>query len=234
MSDKIVNFYGIKFYNYSFKKLLSMIDKGGYLVAPAASALTTIKSNSIYLEALQKSTVAILDSGFFCILLRLLKNKQVKKNSGYLFLKKFINYFPVKKKRVLLVDPNAYESKKNKIFFKKKLFSNLKTYIAPYYKGRIEDYKLLKIIKTFKPKYVIINIGGETEEILALFLNNKLKNNTSIICTGAAIAFLTKTQAPINDFVDKYYFGWLVRLIYNPRKYFSRTVRSISLIKLFF
>ncbi len=48
---------------------------------------------------------------------------------------------------------------------------------------------------------------------------------TSILCTGAAISFLTKDQAPINNFVDNYYLGWFVRLIFNPalfiRKYFT-------------
>ena len=39
-------------------------------------------------EALKKSTIAILDSGFFCILLFIFKRLIVKKFSGYLFLKK--------------------------------------------------------------------------------------------------------------------------------------------------
>ena len=190
--------------------------------------------NTKYLEALQKSSVAILDSGFFCILLKIFKKKNVNKYSGYLFLKTFINYLPIKKKKLLLVDPNYLESKENLLYLKKKNFNNIKSYIAPIYRKKIEDYKLLKIINSYKPKYVIINIGGETQEILALFLNKNLNRNTSIICTGAAIAFLTKRQAPINDFVDKYYLGWFVRLIYNPRVYFSRILNSLKLIKLFF
>ena len=234
MKSKIINFYGVKFYNQDFKKLISILDNGGYLVAPAASALSSIRTNNKYLEALQKSSIAILDSGFFCILLKIFKKKKVKKYSGYLFLKTFIDYLPIKKKKILLVDPNYLESKENLIYLKKKNFNNIKSYIAPIYGKKIEDYKLLKIINSYKPKYVIINIGGETQEILALFLNKNLKINTSIICTGAAIAFLTKRQAPINDFVDKYYLGWFVRLIYNPRVYFSRILNSLKLIKLFF
>ena len=234
MKKKIINFYGIKFYNHDFKKLIGILDNGGYLVAPAASALSSIKMNTKYLEALQKSSVAILDSGFFCILLKIFKKKIVNKYSGYLFLKTFINYLPIKKKKLLLVDPNYLESKENLLYLKKKNFNNIKSYIAPIYRKKIEDYKLLKIINSYKPKYVIINIGGETQEILALFLNKNLNRNTSIICTGAAIAFLTKRQAPINDFVDKYYLGWFVRLIYNPRVYFSRILNSLKLIKLFF
>ena len=122
MKKKIINFYGIKFYNHDFKKLIGILDNGGYLVAPAASALSSIKMNTKYLEALQKSSVAILDSGFFCILLKIFKKKNVNKYSGYLFLKTFINYLPIKKKKLLLVDPNYLESKENLLYLKKKKF----------------------------------------------------------------------------------------------------------------
>ena len=54
-----------------------------------------------------------------------------------------------------------------------------------------------------------------------------------IICTGAAIAFLTKRQAPINIYVDKFYMGWLMRIIYNPKIFLYRTLRSVKLIKFF-
>ena len=78
MKDSIINFKGIKFYNYTFARLFSVIDEGGYLVAPAASALTNISDDKIYHESLIKSDVAILDSGFFCLLLRILLMNQLK------------------------------------------------------------------------------------------------------------------------------------------------------------
>ena len=70
MKKKIIIFKGIKFYNCSFEKIIEKINKGGYLVAPAASSLSKIKKNETYYESLKKADVAILDSGFFCILLR--------------------------------------------------------------------------------------------------------------------------------------------------------------------
>ena len=91
MEDNIINFKGIKFYNYDFAKLFTIIDEGGYLVAPAASALTNISDDKKYHDALKQSDIAILDSGFFCILLRIFKGKKVSKYSGYLFLKNFLN-----------------------------------------------------------------------------------------------------------------------------------------------
>ena len=47
MQENIINFKGIKFYNYSFDQLFKKINKGGLLVAPAASALTNISENKI-------------------------------------------------------------------------------------------------------------------------------------------------------------------------------------------
>lgn len=44
MKQLILNFYNIKFYQYSFNKILSKLNKDkGYLVAPAASGLVEIK-----------------------------------------------------------------------------------------------------------------------------------------------------------------------------------------------
>ena len=71
------------------------------------------------------------------------------------------------------------------------------------------------MIIDFKPRYILINLGGETQEILALYIKEKVDYKVSILCTGAAIAFLTKRQAPINDIIDKYYLGWLIRILYN-------------------
>ena len=44
-----------------------------------------------------------------------------------------------------------------------------KSYAAPLYGKKIEDFKLVQEINSFRPDYVIINIGGEIQEILALF-----------------------------------------------------------------
>ena len=232
--NKVIIFKKIKFYDYSFDLLLKMLNRGGYLVAPAASALTNIDKNLEYYNSLIKSDIAILDSGFFCILLRIFKGKKVTKFSGYLFLKKFLDLKFEEKTRFFLIDPNKTEAIFNKNYLKKKNILNIQSYIAPLYNNKnLKDLKLLKQIKKSKPRYILINLGGEVQERLALYLRENLKFKTSIICTGAAIAFLTKRQAPINDFVDRYYLGWIFRIIFSPRKHFLRALKSIFLIKFF-
>ena len=234
MKNNIIIFKGIKFYNYSFTKIVSKINKGGLLVAPAASALAVIDNNKKYYEALKKSDIAIFDSGFFCILLRVLKGVKINKLSGYFFLKNFLAISFKKKNKFLTIDPTAIDSKLNKSYFRSKNINNVKSYIAPKYNhNNIYDKNLIKIIKKYKPKYIIINIGGEIQEILGLIIKNNINFKTSIICTGAAMAFLTKRQAPINDFIDRLYLGWLMRILFNPRKSLIRTIKSLYLIKHF-
>ena len=67
-----------------------------------------------------------------------------------------------------------------------------------------------------KPNFILINIGGGTQEVLGLYLKEKLAFKPTIICTGAAISFFTKDQAPINSLIDQLYLGWFMRLIFNP------------------
>ena len=132
------------------------------------------------------------------------------------------------------VDPNQEESKANKLLLNKNNIVNLKNYIAPQYiKEHIVDNNLLEEINRFQPRYIIINLGGGIQELLALYIKNNIKHKISILCTGAAIAFLTKKQAPINDIIDKLYLGWLARIIFNPKKSLIRTVKSLYLIKQF-
>ena len=100
MSNNIIFFKHIKFYNLSCKKILDkMTAEGGYLVAPAASSLQAIDNNRNYHTALKDSTVAILDSGFFCILLRIFNKVKVKKLSGFLLMKFFLSTASIKKKK---------------------------------------------------------------------------------------------------------------------------------------
>ena len=238
MSNNTILFRGIKFYNLSPKKILDkMINGGGYLVAPAASSLQTIDNNRLYHAALKNSTVAIFDSGFFCICLRIFNKVKIKKLSGFLLMKNFLSRTSIKKKRILLVNPNVNESKINYRFFKKKKFLNIYSYIAPQYNAPhlFNDHKLFKVIKNSKPDIILINISGEKQEVLASCIHKKIQNKkTSIYCLGAAISFFTGTQAGVTVLTDKFYLGWFMRWVKEPHKYLPRVVNSFKLIKLFF
>jgi UDP-N-acetyl-D-mannosaminuronic acid transferase (WecB/TagA/CpsF family) len=236
MQKKIINFRGITFYDMDFNDIIKKLEeKGGVLVAPAASALVNIENDSEYYEALIKSDIAILDSGFFCILWRLFKKEKLKKLSGYLFLKKLIKFLKYRNVNILTIDPTKIDSKLNKEYLNKNGLYNVESFVAPIYtKNCIQDKNLINIINNIKPNYIFVNLGGQTQEVLGNYIKNNTKMNIKIICTGAAIAFLTKRQAPINDTIDRFYLGWFYRLIYGPKYVVERILKSFLLIKFFF
>ena len=230
---KKFSFKEIKFFSGNYSEIKKEFDKGGVLVAPAASALANIDNDKKYYSALKQANIAILDSGFFCILLRLFRLKRVKKFSGYLFLRTFLENFKNQNK-IFFIDPSRISSITNSNYLRSQKISNFKSYIAPDYKGHHFDLKLIKNLNQYKPRYIIINLGGGTQEPLAIYIKKKIKFKSSIMCTGAAIAFMTGEQAPINKLIDKIYLGWATRIIWKPNLYLKRILKSFKIIKFFF
>jgi N-acetylglucosaminyldiphosphoundecaprenol N-acetyl-beta-D-mannosaminyltransferase len=232
MTKEII-FNGIHFKNYGKKNIDKLFDQNGLIVLPSGPGLSYINKDKIYLQALRNSDQVLLDSGYFVLLLKFLKNISVNKLSGYLFFTHLIKHLQKKKfKKLLSIDPNNKFSKNNNNFFVKKGLDKKKIihYIAPKYNTlRLFDLKLLRLIKENKPDYIIINIGGGVQEILGYYLKRKSNNKIKIFCTGAAISYFTGDQAPLSKFLDNYYLGWLIRIFYNPCLIF----RYIKAFKLF-
>ena len=231
MAGKII-FKKIKFQNINSKKFNKYIIRKGLFVFPAGPALANIEKSNEYYESLQKANYVFFDSGFFVLLLKIFKNISVKKFSGYKFLTLFFNYLKRdKKKSVFCIDPNLKFLKSNKSFFKSLGIKNIYNYLAPNYQIKgLSDKKLLQKIKKVKPDFILTNIGGGKQEILGLYLKNNLKTKTTILCTGAAISFFTKDQAPINSLIDQLYLGWFIRLIFNPISFSIKYLYALRLI----
>ena len=227
---KKILFNGINFYNLEYNDVLKKIKKGGLIVIPSGPGLATIRNDKEYHTSLKNSDVAILDSGFFCLLLLFIKFIKTKKFSGYLLIKKILDDRNLKNDTFFFVDPNKQENIVNRKYLLSSKIIKSFYYIAPIYKKKIiEDFKLLKILQEKKPKFIIINIAGGIQEKLGYYLKKNCSFNPIIICSGAAISFLTKEQAPINDFHDKMYLGWLVRIMYNPLLYLPRYFKAFKL-----
>ena len=234
---KFIKFKGIKFTDLrNFNELSYFFKKGILVLLPSGPGLSSLFIDKNYTNALLKSDFNLFDSGLFCILLKF-KNINVKKFSGYIFFNALLEYF--KKNNIdnfFLIDPNVQESIKNKQLFKKfNLVSLHKPYIAPVYDfDNPTDFLLLDFIKKSKPRFIIINLGGGIQEKIGLWIRENAGYKVSIICSGAAISFYTKSQAPVNKIIDKFYLGWLLRCIYRPYKFIPRYIKSLKFIIIFF
>jgi N-acetylglucosaminyldiphosphoundecaprenol N-acetyl-beta-D-mannosaminyltransferase len=234
--NKTVKIFGINFINGEYEDAIYRLNKGALMVVPAAPALALINSDAKYYQALHKSDFAIPDSSFMILVLRLFKGIKLKKLSGLEFLKKFLNEEKLKQSNsIFLIDPTLEDSLINNKFLRKNGFIIRKSnhYIAPIYNSdNIIDTRLLDIIEKKNPKYIIINLGGGVQERLGLYLKNHLSYYPGIICTGAAIAFLTGRQANIPNFAERVNLGWLYRCINNPKKFIPRYLKGFLLLPL--
>ena len=229
---KKILFKDIIFNNLNHKNFNKIISKKGLFVFPSGPGIASIATNKEYFVSLKKADLVFFDSGFFVLLLKFFKNINVKKFSGYKFLELFFAYLNKnKKKKVFCIDPNQKFSKSNKIFLNQLGVKKTYHYLAPKFNSKnVFDKRLLKKIIKTRPDFIMTNIGGGIQEILGLYLREKLKFKVTIICTGGAISFFTGDQAPINSLIDKFYLGWLVRLIFNPFTFFKRYLIALRLI----
>jgi len=227
---KKFKFFKIKFMDGDFKDIKFLLDKGGLLVLPAAPALANIYSDKSYHMALKHADIALFDSGFFCLLLRIFKGIKIKKYSGLKFLTQFLKSLKNCSDKILMINPSYNEQLLNKKYLKLKKINNANHYVAPFYnKNIINDLKLLKMIKKDKPRYIVINLGGGVQELLGSYLKYNLDYKPSIVCSGAAISFLTGQQAKIPSIFDKLYLGWLIRIMFNPFIFIPRYIKAFKL-----
>ena len=229
-------FEKITFVNLKHKELKKVFKQDGLFLFPSAPGLASIFNEKKYHNSLQKADLVFFDSSFFILLLRFFKNISPIRLSGYKFLKLYFNFLrKYKNSKIFLIDPSKKKSVNNKLLINKLGIKNNKifSFVAPFYNpNNLNDKNLLKYISKFKPNVILINIGGGTQEVLGSYLKSKIKFKCKIICTGAAISFFTKDQAPINDFIDKFYLGWLVRSIFNPFSFPKRLIYSLKLINI--
>ena len=76
---KKILFKNITFCNISSNEFTQIIEKKGLFTFPAGPALANLKNGSEYHNALINSNFVFFDSGYFVLLLRLLKNIKVNK-----------------------------------------------------------------------------------------------------------------------------------------------------------
>lgn len=231
---KRLKILGIEFVNEPLQSCFSeMITSGGLMTVPSGPGLATIPDAPVYYRSLLLSDYVLADSGYMALIWNIFHGNKIRRISGL----EFIEYFLLeanKSEKILIINPNEEEGNANRELLVESGFlrDNVYTYTAPFYgKNReIFDEALIKLALQFDPKYILVNLGGNTQEILGLYLKHQLKTSPFIICTGAAIAFKTGFQADIPVWADRMFMGWLFRCISNPKLYIPRYLASFKLL----
>jgi UDP-N-acetyl-D-mannosaminuronic acid transferase (WecB/TagA/CpsF family) len=60
------------------------------------------------------------------------------------------------------------------------------------------------------------------QDKLGFYLKENLEYRPAIHCIGAALGFLTGDQIPIPNWADRFYLGWFLRLLSQPRVFIPR------------
>jgi UDP-N-acetyl-D-mannosaminuronic acid transferase (WecB/TagA/CpsF family) len=223
---------GLNFFNGTVDEAVdAMSSNGGLLVVPAAPALVKLESDESYRRALISADMAIADSGAMVLLWRIFTGRRVERISGLKFLTRLVARLAVRPdERVLWIVPSEAAHERSIAWLRSvNLTGTADFYVAPRYGSEVRDDTLVSKIDIQPPAHVIVGIGGGVQEKLGLFLKENLRARPAVHCIGAALAFLTGDQPPIPMWADRFYLGWLLRLLRQPRLFGPRYLSAFKL-----
>ena len=216
---------GIDFFCGSVREAIDKMRLGGLLVVPAAPALKDLSTNGPYREALLNSDLAITDSAFMVLIWNAIQHDDVSRLSGLEYLRELLLEPDVRQRgNTLWIMASPASARRNLSWLAKQGIEVPEecVYMAPLYGGTIHDLELVERLKRLEPKHIVVTVGGGTQERLGLYLKRNLPYLPAIHCIGAAIAFLSGDQVYIPVWADRFYLGWLLRSLSDPKRYLPR------------
>ncbi len=230
---------GVDFFKGTVEEAVEMSRDGGLVVAPSGPGLANDLTNSeAYRLSLSESKIVLPDSGLLCLWLKIFGQKSIMRISGLKYLKFFLDSTDLQGVSFWVM-PDASQAVANISWLEKEYKFSIEAksvYHAPIYSPKVflEDHDLLAKIESGNYKYIFIQLGGGVQERLGLYLLKNLRNAPIIICTGAALAFLSGQQIRIPKWADKYYLGWFLRCLSSPSMYLPRYFGAFRLFWLLF
>jgi UDP-N-acetyl-D-mannosaminuronic acid transferase (WecB/TagA/CpsF family) len=223
----------VHFFNGTMEEAVEhSIEHRGYTVVPAAPALARIDRDPEYARALLEADLAIADSGFMVLLWRILRRRKITRISGLKYLKLLLAdpaLRPLGKAFMILPTEASLQKALRWLTEEGFQINEANTYIAPMYGNEVVDKSLVEFLNQGQPEHIIIAIGGGTQEKLGYYLREHLNYRPAIHCIGAALGFLTGDQPPIPMWADRFYLGWLLRLLRQPGLYGPRYLSAFRL-----
>jgi UDP-N-acetyl-D-mannosaminuronic acid transferase (WecB/TagA/CpsF family) len=235
--NKFRRILGLNFFDGTAAEAVELMDRGGLLVVPAAPALKDLPYKSDYREALLEADLVITDSAFMVILWNLLQHDSLRRLSGLEYLRELLAKPEIQMEgQTFWIMAGPKSSAKNVAWLRSTGIDvdSESCYLAPIYGQTIEDSELIRILEEKRPKHIIVTLGGGTQERLGLYLRRQLSYGPSIHCIGAAIAFLSGDQVHIPHWADRFYLGWLLRCLSDPKRYVPRYWSARHLMTLLF
>jgi N-acetylglucosaminyldiphosphoundecaprenol N-acetyl-beta-D-mannosaminyltransferase len=229
----ICRILGINFFNGDVDEAVaSMFRQGGFLVAPSGTCFARLREDEAYRHAVLAADLAIADSGLMVVLWRLSRREKVHRISGLRYLKHLLRKLKGEgTTRVFWVLPSQSARQKLLDWSGRESFS-IKAencYVAPRYGSDVEDRNLLVLVEQHRPAHVMIAIGSGAQEKLGYYLRENLSYRPAIHCIGAALGFVTGDQVSIPEWADRFYLGWLWRLVAQPSVFIPRLSRAVEL-----
>ncbi len=228
-----VQILGLNFLNGSASSAVDEVSRtGGVLTVPAAPALVRLGDDEIYRKAMLSADYTIPDSGLMVLTWRTITGQGLARVSGLIYLLELVRRRDFREPgKAFFVLPSASSldrllewSGRAELPFTKE-----NCYVAPHYQREVADEELARLLEQKKPRHVVIGIGNGPQEKLAIYLRDRLSVRPAFHCIGAAIGFLTGDQVAIPDWADRFYLGWLLRLLAQPRVFIPRLARAATL-----
>ncbi len=233
-----VRILGLDFFQGTVAEAVQVARAGGLVVAPSGPGLATLPEDGAYRAALAAADVRLLDSGLLAWLDEWRQKRKLSRLSGYYFLDEFLKLPEVAQpESALWVAPSPASATRTREWLARE--RGLATtpsawYAAPLYDAAaVRDEVLLELIRVRRPRFIFIGVGGGPQEKLGAWLKARLDYRPTILCTGAAIAFMTGEQARIPDWADRARLGWLVRCVRDPGKFLPRYWAARRLVSLY-
>lgn len=240
---------GVSFFDGTEAEALARARNGGLIVAPSGPGLADdLRIDPAYRAAVTTADLALPDSGFMVLIWNLLGctggRRKMKRFSGLKFLRLVLSQPDVQQRGASFwVMPSREEGDRNVAWLRANGFHELDmddTYVAPDYRGQwkrndrgeLADEDLAKAIEARRPRWVFLNVGSGVQEPLGDWLRKRLDGRPAIVCSGAAIAFLTGGQVDIPPWADRHYLGWLLRILRQPCTFIPRYFRALGLLPL--
>ena len=229
---------GVSFFQGSLESVRNSFRQGGLLVAPSGPCMAKdLIETKDYAESILEADYVLLDSGLIALLSKFFMKISLSRISGLEFLNDFLEKTDWREENSVWIMPDKIQSERMIKWLNKKYAVSIDdshVYIAPIYadNGKIEDDALVEFIKKANPDNVFIQLGGGVQERLGRMIKSKLPSSCSILCTGAALAFLSGVQVEIPNWADRFYLGWLFRCFAKPKVFIPRYIRALKLFYL--